>query len=413
MGVGRSFWGRACCAQNAIRTTRRSVNSAACAAFRSRRPGPGHRGQPGVPRCWYGSGQARAGQACSGRPAAGTDGGVGKLGDDCECAAGHPARRSIPALERRVPLWRRVITWRRDGGGTSVAGDTGSGAGPGTAWNRSGGADLGGTVARWCPSCGQPLPEESARFCVSCGTDVTAEQWPTADFPSPEPDPGWQPTAAPWEGVSSPPGQPTFSPPTFAPPPPQPTPPAWHSTPAQPWPSVPRSRGRPRLSSRGRLGLRRSSRCRSLRGRPGLRRRSPRRLLRGRPGLRRSSRVVSSVAVCVFAGVRVVSSVAVRVFAAAVRPVVHAADRVSAAPAVNPSQAAPRQAHRHRGRGRDRGHRRGYRHRAARAPWQPGGRRQQRRCPASNRRRRAVRSQAARRRAVRQAPARSRRSWRG
>src|SRR6478672_4727009 len=120
--------------------------------------------------------------------------------------------------------------------GASVAGDTGSGAGPGTTWNRPGGADLGGTVARWCPSCGQPLPEESARFCVSCGTDATAEQWPTADFPSPEPDPGWQPTA-PWEGGSSPPGQPTLSPPTFAPPPPPPTPPAWHSPPAQPWPS--------------------------------------------------------------------------------------------------------------------------------------------------------------------------------
>jgi len=77
MGVGRSSWGRACWAQNAIRTTRRSVNSAACAAFRVRCPGPGHRGQPGVRRSWYGSGQARAGQACSGRPAAGTDGGVG------------------------------------------------------------------------------------------------------------------------------------------------------------------------------------------------------------------------------------------------------------------------------------------------------------------------------------------------
>jgi hypothetical protein len=46
------FLGRACCAQNAIRTTRRSVNSGACAAFRSRCPGPGHRGQPGIPRRW-------------------------------------------------------------------------------------------------------------------------------------------------------------------------------------------------------------------------------------------------------------------------------------------------------------------------------------------------------------------------
>src|SRR4029077_9024799 len=224
MGVGRSSWGGACGAQNAIRTTRRSVNSAACAAFRVRCPGPGHRGQPGAPRCYYGSGQARAGQACSGRPAAGTDGGGGKLGDDCECAAGHTARRSIPALEASPALEANdhLAPGRRE---TSVAGDAGSGAGPGTAWNCPDGADLGGTVARWCPSCGQPLPEESTRFCVSLGTDVTAEQWPTADFPSAEPDPGWQPTA-PWEGGSSPPGQPTFSPPTFASPPPPPTPPA-------------------------------------------------------------------------------------------------------------------------------------------------------------------------------------------
>ena len=76
-GLAAVLRGRACCAQNAIRTTRRSVNSAACAAFRSGRPGPGNRGQPGVPRYWYGSGQARAGQAYSGRPAAGADGGVG------------------------------------------------------------------------------------------------------------------------------------------------------------------------------------------------------------------------------------------------------------------------------------------------------------------------------------------------
>ena len=234
---------------------------------------------------------------------------------------------------------------------------------------------IGGPLARRCPSCGQPLPEESVRFCVDCGTDVTAEQWPTGDFPSLEPDPGWPPTASPWEGGASPPGQPDFSPPQFAPPPPQPTSPPWHSEPA--------SRGRPPHRSHGRPPLRSHGRPRLLsRGRPRLRRRSPRRSPPWPPpGLAGAVRVVPSLAVCAFARVRVVPSVAVRVSAAGVRPVRPAADRISTAAEVNPSQAAPREAHRHRGRGRDRGHRRGYRHRAARAPWQPGCRRQQRCCP--------------------------------
>ena len=68
------------------------------------------------------------------------------------------------------------------------------------------GRDRGSLVpVMWAASAGGKTP---VRFCVSCGTDVTAEQWPTADFPSLEPDPGWPPTAAPWQGAPSPPGQP-------------------------------------------------------------------------------------------------------------------------------------------------------------------------------------------------------------
>ena len=89
-------------------------------------------------------------------------------------------------------------------------------------------------MARWCPSCGQAWPDESVRFCVSCGTDVTAGQWPTADFQSPEPDSGRQPATAPWEAAPAPP-RPQFAPPS----PPSASSPPWPSAPLPPWPSAP------------------------------------------------------------------------------------------------------------------------------------------------------------------------------